>query len=181
VPAPPARFFAPTFFSPYYFPSLVAAGRQGSGVSAYRDRDAFVAILAALSATGEFADVFFGTTPDDRAGGADRTPAAVVTPESWTEDDETDPIVFVRRVSFKISLIVRDEDPLTRFDSLDRLSSVVQNALDGTDLGGGCLAALTKMRWGLFDADARHPEQRVVLRGEFAYLISDLDDHNTSS
>ena len=180
----PARFFAPTYFSPYYFAPLVLnQGQGGPGVvgSLYRDKDAFASIVATLKATGEFADVVFGVTPALRPGGADSAPVVVVAPESWTETDDVDPTVLVRRVSYLLTVVVRDDDPLSRFGALDRLSCVVQNALDGTDLGGGCLAALTKTRWGNFEAVSAFPEQNVVLHGEFTYLIPTMAGRSTIS
>ena len=50
------------------------------------------------------------------------------------------------------------------YQQLDRLTSVVQDALDGSDLGGGCLPALTKLRRGGLDPSARHPERRMISR-----------------
>ena len=69
--ASPVGYFAPTFFSLFYFPTLVATG-GGSGTpgSPYRDRDAFASVVTALTATGEFAGVLFGTTAAATVGGA---------------------------------------------------------------------------------------------------------------
>lgn len=176
--ASPNRFFAPRFFSPSYFPSLAAAG----GVApdpVYGDRDAYAALVASLVATGEFADVFFGTTSDQRPGGADSMPAAVVTPDGWAEADDVDPVVLVRQVSFTLTVVARAEDPLGRYETLDRLSCVAQNAIDGSDLGGTCLPALTKLRQGRFDPRSNQPEQSLILQGEFTYLVPSLADHRT--
>ncbi|MGE3822043.1 MAG: hypothetical protein AB7I30_21730, partial [Isosphaeraceae bacterium] len=142
-----------------------------------RDRDGFDAVVVALRSTGVFAEVFFGTDAERRAGGVDRTPAAVVTPESWVEDDGVDPIDLVRTVTFTVTLVARGNDPSERFDLLDRLGSVAQNAIDGEPLGGVCVPALTKLRRGVFDQDSVHPEQRVSLQGEFSYLVPSLDGH----
>ena len=177
----PTRFFARTYYTPYYFPSLVAdGGSPGSGVSPFRDMDAFGAIAAALTATGEFADVAFGTTLERRAAGADGIPAAVITPESWAEVDDVDPVQLVRRVTYMLTLVVRDEDPAARFDALDRLTSLAQNAIDGSDLGGACLPALTLLRRGRFDPGSKFPEQAVILQGEFTFLIPSLTGHDPS-
>ena len=181
MPSYPVRYFAPTFYSPYYFPSLVGgAGSAGTGVSPFRDSHAYGAIAAALTATGAFADVAFGTTLERRAAGADRTPAAVITPDAWAELDDVDPVEIVRRVFFTLTLVVRDEDPVARFDALDRLTSVAQNAIDGSDLGGATLPALTLLRRGRFDPGSRHPEQGVILHGEFTFLIPSLTGHDPS-
>jgi hypothetical protein len=178
---PPDRFFAPTYYSPFYFPSLVTdGGAPPPAAPRYRDMDAFGAIVAALTATGEFADVAFGTTLDRWAAGADQTPAAVITPDSWAEVDDVDPVQLVRRVAFLLTLVVRDEDPAARFDALDRLTTVAQNAIDGRDLGGTNLPALTLLRRGRFDPNSQPPEQGVILRGEYTFLIPSMTGHNSS-
>ena len=79
----------------------------------------------------------FGTTLDRRAAGADRMPRPRSSPRTAgprsTTSTRSD---LVRRVTFTLTLVVRDEDPAARFDALDRLTSVAQNAIDGSDLGG---------------------------------------------
>jgi hypothetical protein len=182
----PARYFAPTYFAPLYFWPLVfpgeggGSGGGGGSVTGYRDTDAYSAMIATLKETKEFAAVFFGITPDQRSGGSDALPAVVITPGVWSEIDDSDPIVVIRHIAFALTVIVREDDPFTRFDLLDRLSSVVQDALDGSDLGGGCLPPLTKTRRGQFLAGAGFPEQSAVIHGEFTYLIPYLDGHTTA-
>jgi hypothetical protein len=179
----PTQYFSPTYFSPFYFSPLLVQTGGGTGtgsVSPFRDRDAFDAIIAALVNTGEFAGVVFGTTPDRMTAGADLTPVAIITPESWTELDDVDPIVIVRQVSYALTLAVRGEDPTARYEQLDLLSCIVLNVLDGLDLGGACLPDLTKIRAGRYEAVARHPEQRLVMSGEFCFLIPAFNGHNTN-
>jgi hypothetical protein len=150
---------------------------SGRSVGGFRDHDVFASICEALAATGEFADVVLGEVVDQGNYGADRIPLAVITPVQWDESDESDPINLVRRVSYRLTLIVRDENPGSRFDFLDRLSSVVQNALDGSALNGGCLPALSKLRQGRYDQGPGHPEQRLTLLGEFSYIVGGFQDH----
>lgn len=178
--ASPVGYFPPTFFSPFYFPSFIAAG-GGSGApnSPYRDRDAFASMVTALTASGEFAGVLFGTTAAATVGGANVAPAAVITPDTWFETDDCDPVVIVRHVSFTLTLVARDEDPLARYQTLDRLTCISLNAIDGSDLGGVCLPALTRLRRGQFDTTSTSPEQSVVLHGEFTYLVPSFTGHNT--
>jgi hypothetical protein len=173
-----APYFAPTFFSPYYFPPLAVGGVGPGPAAPFRDGDGFTWIVQALRATGEFSDVLFGVTADRRAVGAGRSPIAVVAPEGWAESDDWDPVLLARQVSFTVTLIARDEEPSVRYGVLDRLSCVAQDAVGGSDLGGMALAPLTRLARGRFDATSRHPEQAVVLSGEFTYLIPSWSGHD---
>ena len=176
-------YFSPSYFSPMYFASSDSGSGGGTGPPAptvgYRDRDAYAAIVAILGASGEFADVAFGLPLDRAVISPHRIPLAVVSPAGWVEVDDVDPIVNVRQVSYTLTLVVRGEDGYGRFQQLDRLTSVVQDALDGSDLGG-CLPGLTKLRKGRPDPDARHPEQRLILTGEFTYLIFTQAGHDVA-
>ena len=177
-------FFPPTFYSPFYFADLGSPGQDGTESqdawgATYRDTDGFRAIRKALHTTGQFSDVILGIAPERRSAGADQTPLVVITPDGWSELDDVDPAVIVRQVFFSLVIIVRDEDLSSRYETLDRLSCLIQNALDGTDLGGVCLPALTKIRRGLFAAGWIHPEQSVTLYGEFSYMIPAFNGHNS--
>ncbi len=178
-------YFGATYFSPMYFAAstagIVVTVPPPPGPRGYRDRNAFAAIVAALESTGEFAAVLLGSPAYRTLVGADRTPMAVISPTEWDEEDDADPIFNVRHVSYLLTLICRGEIPGERYEQLDRLTSVVQNALDGSNLDGGCLPALTKFRRGRPDLSARHPEQRILLEGEFTYLISTQAGHDTTA
>ena len=69
----------------------------------------------------------------------------MITPDTWFETDDCDPVVIVRHVSFTLTLVARDEDPLTRYQTLDRLTCISLNAIDGSDLGGVCLPGPDKV------------------------------------
>ena len=172
-------YYAPTYFSPFYFPPLSPLNGQGNSPAVVRDQDVFNAIVAALLSTQVFADVLFGPLLDQSMIAADRVPLAVVTPDRWAEYDDVDPTSILRQVGYKLTLLVRDEDPSRRYDALDALSSIAQNVLDGSNLNGGCLPALTKLRAGRYEAGCRSPEQRLVLEGEFSYLIPSYNLHVT--
>lgn len=166
-------YFSPMYFPPPYFsPPGAGAVVLPPTQRRYRDGDAFAAILAALEGTREFADVVLGTTAERAALGADRVPIALVFPGSWDEEDDADPITNVRHVAYTITLVCRDEDPMGRYQQLDRLTSIIQDALEGSDLDGGCLPALTRVRRGRYLPSSHHPELRVVLSGTFTYLTS---------
>ena len=83
--------------------------------SGYRDINAFAAIITALAATGEFADVVLGGTIDQEASGAARVPLAAIVPGQWTESDDVDPCSLVRHVVYQLVILVRDEDSIRAY------------------------------------------------------------------
>lgn len=179
---PSSGYFAPTYFAPDYFgsPGATAPGGGGSFMIAYRDRDAFAAILQTLKDTGEFADVLFPAPLDAAPVGADRAPLAVVVPIRWVEESDVSSDALLRRVSYDLVLVARAEDPRDRFETLDRLTSVVQNAVEGSTLGGACPNRSSRLRHGQYDSKARHPETRLTIDGAFSYWIETPNAHNTS-
>jgi hypothetical protein len=170
---PSYAYLAPTYFSSHYFGPLgaIAPGGTASSTIAYRDRDAFAAIVHALTATGEFAEVDFPSPLDATPIGADRSPLAVVVPTEWTEQTDASSGASIRRVSYSLTLVVRREDARGRFETLDRLTSIVREVLNNSTLGGGCVPAYTRLRRGVYDTTSRHPELRLVLDGGFCYAI----------
>jgi hypothetical protein len=143
------------------------------------DRVAFDALLSALSATGEFASVTFGMPADLDTVGADRFPAAVVAPTGWAEAPD-DLSAALRTVEFTVSILVRDEDTRERFARLDRLGSVVLNAVDHSDLGGACYPALTRLDRGRIELAMKRQEGRSVLSGRFVRAVADVRDRDVS-
>ena len=87
-----------------------------------------------------------------------------------------DPNVLIRQVAYSLTLLVRDDDPFTRYSQLEGLTALAQDAINHNDLGGGSLAALTILRRGSMTTMSP-PEQSVVLDGEFAYLIPSMNSH----
>ena len=95
----------------------------------------------------------------------------MVTLRGWEEADEVDPISIVRRTTFSITVVVKSEDDLPRFDLLDGLSSAIKQAVDRSDLGGTCLPALTWIGSGRYDYSGHYPEQSIDLEGGFSSII----------
>lgn len=179
----PPDDFAPRYFPRAYFPGPATHFPPPGGLvpmAAYRDRDAYRAIVGALSATGEFAQVVFATPPDSAAIGADRLPLAVVTPTGWAQADDVNLTSAVRTASYYLTLVARDEDPQARFERLDRLANIAQNAIEGTDLAGGCTPTLTRFKAGKFDPRSPHPELRLCVAGEFSYIVAPVNTHDTT-
>lgn len=172
---PSAGYFAPSYFAPSYFPTLVAAA-----VAGYRDRDAFAALATILNDTGEFAAVVTADPLGPEAVAADRTPLGVLAPVSWSEADDAVPTAAIRRVAYTLTIVARGDGPDAPFQQLDRLTAITQNAIIGSDLGGGCLRGLTTLRQGRFDPAARYPERRLILSGEFGYSIPSTNGRDTS-
>ena len=144
-----------------------------------RDRDAFGAIADALAATGEFDEVRFSPPPAEPIG-ADRGPLVVITPVEWHESPDSLFGSVLRRVTYSLTLVVRAQDPRDRFEILDRLSGVVQDALGNASLAGFCLGAMSRLGHGRYDPGSRAPDLRLVLDGEFGYAIASADGHNVS-
>ncbi len=166
-------YLAPTYFSTFYFPSLVPAQVPILATSScpYSDRDAYEAILEQLKSTSFFETVQFAGPVDWMPSGSAGTPVATVVPEGWEEFDEVDPAAVLRRVTFRLDLLVRDDEPLGRFKRLTQVEDSARAAIDGSDLGGGCLPALTRLRRASYDRRSLHPEQAVQIDGEFTYLV----------
>ena len=177
---PSTSYFAPSYFSPTYFGPLGASapGGQGPSISLHRDRDAFAALVNILSASAEFAAVAFPSPLDLSPLPADLSPLAVLVPSQWIEQPDSASSLMLRRVSFTLTLVVRDEDPRQRFETLDRLLSIAQNAIDGSPLGGFCLSSLTHLRKGRYDPGSRHPELRLNVEGGFGYTVSSSTAHD---
>lgn len=171
----PSTYFAPSYFPPSYFSPLVPSAPVEPTPSTYGDLDAYGAILGLLRGTKSFDAVLFSGPSDRHPAGSGPIAVATVVPEGWEEFDEVDPTVVLRRVNFSIELTVRDGDPLDRFGRLGQLESIARRALDGSDLGGGCLPGLTRLRRGRYDRRSLPPEQAARVDGEFTYLIQARD------
>ncbi len=172
-------YFAPTYFAPTYFPPLAPSlvpvpplpVPPGSTVG-YGDMDAHRSILGALEATGAFASVVFAIPPEKLALAAGLTPLVSLVPDGWEEYDDVDPTSILRRVSFSLFLLVRDDEPLSRLGRLAGLDNAAHAALEGSSLGGGCLPALTRLRRAGLDPRSLHPEQVARIAGEFTYIVA---------
>lgn len=159
---------------------LLLLAHQNNRARYGRDRDAFAALLNALAATSEFAEVRLQSSLNFPPVGADRSPSAIIVPVAWQEQSDSAIGAVIRRVAYTVALIVRREDALERFETLDRLSAVVQNTLEGEKFGGFCLAPMSLVRRGRYDDASRYPELRLVLDGEFSYTIPSPKAHNTA-
>jgi hypothetical protein len=154
-------------FEPSYFPRSYV----GPPATDFGDLEAFAALAARLGATGEFAAVLLGTAARLDRLAPDRLPAALISPVEWVERSDADPTLAVRHVSYHLTLAIRGDDADVRYCLLERLTSVAQNALERFDLGGTGFAELSRLGRGRYDLSFRDDESRVILAGEFGYLV----------
>jgi hypothetical protein len=170
------RYFAPTYFATTYFypytleQSSTVSTPPGPHISA--DRLIYAAILDSLEATNAFESVLFASAIDRLTLGSAATPLVALVPDGWEEFDEVDPTSILRRVSFYLDLLVRDEDAFGRFEQLDALESAARGAIEGLSLAGISLPGLTRLRRARYDAHSLPPEQSARLEGEFTYIIA---------
>lgn len=163
-------FYPTSYFAPSYFPLLDPHPLViPSSSRFYVQSDAFAAMVDILRRSGRFAEVLFAISSESTTFAADRYPFVVVIPGTWSETDDANPSSRVHQASFQLILAVRENDPVQGFHSLDRLTLCVQAAIEGSSLGGGCIAARTRLYSGAIDSKAVHPELRVRITGEFSY------------
>jgi hypothetical protein len=175
----PARLFPPRLFPRRLFPrASVPVPPEPPEPDVFgRDWTVVDAIVAALEATGSFAAVSAADDPTVRGRGAEVTPIAVVDLDGWDEVDDVDPIEQVRRLAGTIVVVHRGGTvKAQRLRDLDRLSSIVQDAVDGQSLAGFTLPALTKCRRGRYRARGGE-ESRLEIRWEATYLVEGYAGH----
>ena len=180
TPAGPTPYNAPTYFPSSYFYGVPTPPVEVPVVTPvvpdlqWPDQPSYLAMLGLLDATGVFEDVIFGAANQRSQAGADTYPLAIVTPKGWEESDDFDPVLIIRRATFSITIVVKDQDGFPRFDLLDSFSSAVKGVVDRSSLGGTCLPALTRIRAGRYEYSNHHPEQSIDLEGEFSSIVDPL-------
>jgi hypothetical protein len=144
-------------------------------------------IAARLEATGAFDAVQRGALPEQYGQGSAALKMAVVAAGTWEESDTSDDPTIpqsYRQSTWNLTLLVRQDDPAIRENTLTELLTASQGALDGQALGGGTIPALSRLRRGTYQTPVA-PEQRMTVRGEFSYWIegfnasTDSDYFNT--
>jgi hypothetical protein len=169
---------ASTYFAPSYFYGPSSASDSVPVVPmptpVRGDHNSYLTLIELLNATGMFEEVIFGAATQRGQAGADTYPLAVLTPKGWEESDDVDPTSIVRRVTFSITVVVTSQDGLPQFDQLNRLSCAIKTAIDGSNLDGTCLPALTRIRSGHYVYSNHYPEQSIDLEGEFSSIIDPL-------
>ena len=147
-----------------------------------RDYDVLDDVRARLVATKEFDAVYRSALPETKGQSAGDRFAAAVEHRSWEELSESaDPSVIqsTRKLKWRLTLLVRDDDPEVRERELDRLLAVAQDALDGQSLAGVTLPDWTYLSSGVYE-DAKPPEQHMRVEGYCAYYIEGWAGHDGS-
>jgi hypothetical protein len=147
----------------------------------YRDRDAFDALVGILLGSREFARATLALSSEPDSADQWPHPLARVLPDSWSEAPDTTANQLIRSVHFRIEISVQHSEPQCRFALADRLTALAQNLIDGSTLDGTCIAGLTKLMRGRYQAGTSRPTLTVELAGRFAYRIPSLSSRNTSS
>lgn len=149
--------------------------------SGYRDWYVLEAIQALLEATHAFDNVYLSELPESRGRSAGELKVAVLEPNDWEELDESDDAADVQdtvRMRFKLTLMVREEDPALRDSEVDRLLNVCKNVIDGQQLvAGQTIPGWTKLKRAKWEP-ARAPERRMTVTGETAYWVDGETEHD---
>lgn len=157
-------------------PPLLSADAD-PGPAEARDDDIYADIRARLEALGVFSavDVF---EPGGPEASADADYLATVLPGDTEDTDDVDAVAIVRRGRYTVKIEVRDYEPGPRFRTLNRLSNLACNALNGVSLAGETLPPWTMIR----RANATTPAGvtgAAILTGEWAQIVMGYDGFNT--
>jgi hypothetical protein len=169
---------------------LLAGGLGGftapvaSPHAAGRDWDVADAIADVLDATNEFSLVVAGEDPGVTGAtlGADLSYVAAVDVTDWAESDDGDAgpgTTRIRTVRGTVTLLGIGQRRRAIKRALDRLGSLVQDALDGESIGGLTLPGLTECTRGKYHDDPKSGEVRLVLTWSAVMLIAGFAAHNT--
>jgi hypothetical protein len=144
------------------------------------DSAVFDDVEARLEATGQFAEIFRGASPDQAELSSDRRAGVWFQRTRWTLRDEVDPQQGVHDGQYTLWIGYRDDDDKTIEDKLIQLENVVKNALDGQSLAGFCMPAYSRVSNGQIDNRARFPELRWSYTCRFSYAIDGYAGHDAT-
>jgi|GEM_PF-6977298 len=146
-----------------------------------RDYWILEAIRDLLLETNQFDDVYLSGLPENHGHSAAMLKVAVLEPAEWNEFDERDDPDDVQntvRMQFRLTLLVRDEDPVQRDNEVDRLLGVCKNIIDGQDIiRESTIRGWNKLRKGKWERPVA-PERRMTVVGEVAYFVDGETVHD---
>lgn len=172
-------YFSERYFSAYYFGALgVQIPSGGTSPSDLSDSyllgtidAAFGNLIDLVDSIGSFSSVSLGSPSDLPRYGSSGSPYVIVKPQGWVDEDEVDPEMIVRTVSFEISVYVSEVDETSRYEQLQGLCSAITTVIRGSDLGSGCLPFLTRVTQVKFPRDSVYPTNVGLLIGSFSLLV----------
>lgn len=147
-----------------------------------RDRDVREDIRDRLEATDQFGGVFLSGLPEDFGFGASLQTAAVIEPQSGSQDDKWDAEPtgdLIVSGAVTITFLARDEIPETRDAAVELLFTTAANALNGQSLAELTLPPLTRFaswRW----QKATPPERRITSTFNYQYLVPGWGQQDTT-
>jgi hypothetical protein len=158
------------------FPAGLLGEPTGVGDSGGRDTQVIAAIIAALKATGRFGAIYSGTAPERTTVPAGtRVWATVATvPGGFEEADDDNPRDALRTVKFAVAVVAESATPDRAAAILERLDSVVQNAIyRDRSLGGLVIPRFTLVSSGR-QVDDSAAQRGLAYTGQFAYVRSKI-------
>ncbi|MDX2038873.1 MAG: hypothetical protein SFX72_19665 [Isosphaeraceae bacterium] len=167
-------YFAPTYFSSFYFGGFRATPPLSIGYgedAAFCDQDAFEEMKRLFEATTAFGSVIFAANGERGEVYSGSPPLLVIAPTRWLETKELDPEQIVRQVEFELVLIVKSVETRDRLVETSRLEAIITHTLENAKLGDPCIPAMTHLTSARHDWRCKAPEHRLTLEGRFAFFI----------
>ena len=148
-----------------------------------RDRDVRAAMALALSATGAFdAEGVWLWSPENLGQGTSVGRAVQIEPGNSNVANPWDAqpwggILIQSQV--KVTLLYRDEDAQKRDEGAENLLQVCQNALNGQNLAGLTLPALTCfLNWSWLNPQP--PERQITSIFQYSYIVEGWNAFDTT-
>ena len=148
-----------------------------------RDRDVRTAIADALQATDAFdPNGVWLFSPETMGQGSSVGRAVQIEPGNSTVDTRWDAqtvggVIIMSQV--KLTLIYRDDDAQKRDEGAENLLQQCQNALNGQNLAGLTLPALTRFQtWNW--AQAQPPERQIICVFQYSYIVEGWNAFDTT-
>jgi hypothetical protein len=166
--------WAPAVWTPLIWPAVVWPGRVGGvvvpPVQLGRDQVALQSIADLLAGTGEFDSVTFGTAPESARYASTDVPVVNLRRLDYSQRPDDCPSLTVRTVRYEIAATIRVRDQDEAEALLDRLDSVVLDAISLKGYGF-CRPAKSIVGAGRFDTGA-YPPTKIIWNGSFSYVTN---------
>jgi hypothetical protein len=164
-----ATYFAPRFFTAYYFPSFVDQTTIRTSEIARHDGITELVLLLRDARIFDSVELSLGEKNNEQLPRSGIN--ALVRYQHWDDLDDFDSASILRKVSFRISVMVRGSDCLSRYELLNEIEPKVRSLITGISLAGS-LPGLTRLRHGSFATDGSTLEQTLHIDGEYTYELT---------